>query len=319
MNAKAFALHLLRVFYKGGAWLFDHSGSFAPALARISQPVHEHLFPHSFFVNVLNPIPLEGLRIYHDGRPSYHMQLLAMGMHDRDVAGLLRDLVTPGITVLNVGANIGYFSLLSARLAGPNGTVWAFEPIPGVVEILRKNIEENGFSNQIHVVPQAVSNVSGKTRLYINPVESMLSSLFQEAAMDQLDDPHGHPAYLNCIEVACTTLDAWAAQQNWPTIDLIKIDIEGAEKLALEGMVELCRRNPHLKLIIELNIRTLRAAGATIEEFWATLQNCGFSQISMAGRSLRLVEFPADLPQILQEIRCLGNDRVNLLCEMKAA
>ena len=63
-------LYLLRVMYRAGAWVFDHSGPFAPALAGVGYTVHHRLFPHGFFTNVLNPIPLEGLCMYHDGRPS---------------------------------------------------------------------------------------------------------------------------------------------------------------------------------------------------------------------------------------------------------
>ncbi len=82
--------------------------------------------------------------------------------------------------------------------------------------------------------------------------------------------------------------------------------------------MELGRRNPQLKLIIELNPKALSAAGATVEEFWRALERCGFNDISMAGRALRRIEFPADMPTILEEIRRLGNDRVNLFCRMTA-
>jgi len=325
MRSTSSTLALLRAAHRAGAWVFDHSGPFAPVLARLGYVVHDRLFPHAFFVNLLNPIPLEGLRIHHEGRPSYHVQMLAMGMHDREVVRLLKEFVGADMRVLDVGAHLGYFSLLSARLAGPGGTVWAFEPSSNMVVLLRENIRENGFDRQIHVVPQAVSNTSGHAILHVDPAESMLSRLCGDADT-RLDftahlgaTPRApHPGAVTRMAVECTTLDAWAAQQNWPAVDLIKLDIEGFEKSALEGMVELGRRNPTMKLIVELNPKALSRAGATIEEFWGALQNCGFRKISMAGRALQRVEFPADAPKILREIRRLGNDRVNLLCEMDA-
>jgi hypothetical protein len=70
-------------------------------------------------------------------------------------------------------------------------------------------------------------------------------------------------------------------------------------------------------LIVELNIRTMAAAGVSVVQFWNALTNCGFGHISMAGRTLRPVEFPRDLELIQREIRRQGNDRVNLLCEKR--
>ncbi len=181
MRSTNSVLYLLRAMYRAGAWVFDHSGRFAPALAGIGYTVHHRLFPHGFFTNVLNPIPLEGLRMYHDGRPSYHVQMLAMGMHDREVVRLLKECVTPGMQIVDVGAHLGYFSLLSASLAGRGGTVWAFEPSPAMVGILRKNIAANGLERQIHVVPQAVSHARGTATFCIDATESMLSGVRPDA------------------------------------------------------------------------------------------------------------------------------------------
>ncbi len=302
------AVAALRAAHVAGAWIFDHSGPLAPAVARLGGPLHQRLFPHAFFAGSLNPFHVDGLLLYHEGRPSYHVQLMAMGMHDRDVARLLEHAIRPRATILDVGAHIGYFALLSARLTGPTGRVWAFEPNPRLFEILVKNIAENGFGRQIFAVPQAVGSVPGPAVLYVNPTESMLSSLCSHAAR------HGSP-WAASEEVSCTTLDAWSAERGWPDVDVIKIDVEGLEAAVLRGMTELARRNPHLQIIVELNIRTLAAAGVAVSEFWQALRTCGFSQAFLpVSEGLRAVEFPRDLPLIEREIRRLGNERVNLLC-----
>ncbi|MDQ3929139.1 MAG: FkbM family methyltransferase [Chloroflexota bacterium] len=321
MGGTSLAFYVLRALYRSGAWLFDRSGPLAPTLAQISDVAHTRLLSRSFVMNTPNPVEIAGLRIYHDGRPSYHLQMLAMGTHDRDVVSLLDTFVKPGMTVLDVGAHFGYFSLLSARLSGPEGTVWAFEPVPHVVRLLARNIEANNFGGRIHVVPRAVSNTPGRTTIYVNLAESMTSTLYPGAAtMDtpakQRVNAGSNRPRLRPIEVVCTSLDEWAARQNWPRVDIVKIDIEGAEEAALRGMVQMSKRNPRLKLIVEFNPKTLTAAGVSIGAFWKALQGCGFIRIWMAGPPLRLVDFPADLPRVLQEIRRLGNDRVNLLCEM---
>jgi FkbM family methyltransferase len=314
-------LDWLRTIYQIGAWLFNHSGPLAPRLARWGYPLSSYLFRLPFLGKKPNPVLVNDFYIYHRGIDSYHMQLLAMGMHDRDVDLLLRKTVTTGMTIVDVGAHLGYFSLLSAYLSGPHGTVWAIEPLPQIVELLRLNIEANGYSQQIHVINTAVGNSNGKALFYVGLADAMLSSLWQDAALtvEYLRNRSGNPRYsselVDCIEVECTTLDTWAAARNWPIVDLVKMDIEGAEIAALEGMREVKRRNPGLKLITELNIRTLQITGATIEDFWSALQSCGFNSFWMAGRNLVHVEFPSDWSRIQQEIRRLGNDRVNLLCE----
>jgi len=307
----------VQTIYRVGAWLFDHSGPLAPRLARLGHPLSNYLFRHLFLGKERNPLAVNNFFIYHNGIDSYHMQLLAMGMHDRDVDLLLRKAVTAGMTILDVGAHLGYFSLLSAHLSGPHGTVWAFEPLPRIVELLRMNIEANGYSQQIHVISSAVSNSTQKVLFYVGSVDSMLSSLWQDAAMtaEYLRNQPDSKEFVDCIEVECTTLDIWAAARNWPNVDLVKLDIEGAEIVALEGMRELKRRNPHLKLIIELNMRTLPITGATVEDFWDALQRCGFNSFSMVERGLVHVQCRRNWSGIQREIGRSGNDRVNLLCE----
>jgi FkbM family methyltransferase len=301
-------LGALRAAHTAGAWVFDRSGPLAPALARLGNPLHDRLFPHWFFVHCLNPFPLDGFRLHHEGRPSYHMQLMAMGMHDRDVVRLLERAIAPGATILDVGAHVGHFSLLSAKLAGPTGRVWAFEPNPRLFRLLLKNVEENGFGGRILADPHAVAGLTGTAQLYVNPSESMLSSLCSDAARD------GSVA-VRAAEVPCTTLDDWAAEHGWPRVDVVKIDVEGLEAAVLRGMTELARHNPELRLIVELNMRTLAAAGVTVNDFWAALHACGLDTTFISNAAgLRAVEFPRDLPVIQREIRRLGNDRVNLLC-----
>ena len=87
----------------------------------------------------------------------------------------------PGMIVVDVGANVGYFSLLAAELVGSSGKVYAFEPEPGNNGILQQNIEINSLSN-IQVEEMAGSDNSGVADLYLSELDSGSHSLFGDAA-----------------------------------------------------------------------------------------------------------------------------------------
>lgn len=256
-----------------------------------------------------DPLIVDGFRLNHGLRLPRWVHDLSS--YEPEVTRLFNDLVKPGMTVLDVGANIGYFSLLAARLVGETGTVWAFEPAPHVLDLLRRNVQENGYEQRIHVVPHAVGNTCGTARLYANLTAHFLCSLYETTSRHPFEE-----GQYDAFDVTCTSLDAWAAEQGWPPIDLVKMDVEGAEKAALEGMVELSRRNPRLKLIVEFSVRHIRAAGSTVDEFSDALHDCGFGRIASIDGGLRVFDMPADVPALLRErYRRSGVLRLNLLCE----
>jgi hypothetical protein len=112
--------------------------------------------------------------------------------------------------------------------------------------------------------------------------------------------------------VETITLDDFFAGEGWPPVHLIKMDIEGAEKLALEGMMELSARNPDLKLILEFSPGTQRAASVTPEELFDTLATLGFRKFFAIKGGLQPLAIPEDIPRL---VRLAGDGYVNLLCE----
>ncbi len=109
-----------------------------------------------------------------------------------------------------------------------------------------------------------------------------------------------------------TTLDGFFAAEGWPPVHLIKMDIEGAEKLALEGMRKLVARAPNLKLIMEFAPVVQRAAGVSSEELFDTLSSLGFQKFSVIRHSLEGLSMPDDITRL---VRMLGDSHINLLCE----
>lgn len=305
---------LYTVVVRWSGWLMMHSGPLTPALLRGAARLHTWVIRRSYSGARQNPLPVDGLWLYHSGHPVL-AHLMANGLFEPHVTRLIKTLLRPGMTVVDVGANIGYYSLLAARLVGEQGAVWAFEPAPSLADLLTRSIAENGYEGRVHVIPAAVGDVSGAATLHVNVAEPFLSSLYDETPENSRGG-RAHDGRIELVEVRRTTLDDWAAAHGWPAVDLVKIDIEGGEKPALEGMAELSRRNPHLKLIIEFNVTALRSAGVTPTKFFATLQARGFNRVSVIGERPRVLDLPGDIAWLLREIpRRIPGDSVNLLCE----
>jgi FkbM family methyltransferase len=152
------------------------------------------------------------------------------GDAEPEVQRALQEFVEPGQVVYDVGANIGFFTLLLARLVGPGGRVFAFEPMPENAVALRHNVALNGLAN-VTVVQKAVSSESGTAQLLLSP-HSAFHSLDLEGASkrDVLGPKSGE------ISVETITLDEFVAEDPVRVPDLIKLDVEGAEVIALEGM-----------------------------------------------------------------------------------
>ena len=150
---------------------------------------------------------------------------------------LVKERIKKGDRVLDIGANIGYFTLIFADLVGPEGKVYAFEPDPANLALLKKNLEINGFDNVV-VVPLAVSDRMGRIPFYLSP--------------DNLGDHTVYPVGRDrkVIFVDSGRLDDYFKDIDGK-IDFIKMDIQGAEAKALEGMQNLLKNNSAIKLLME--------------------------------------------------------------------
>lgn len=183
--------------------------------------------------------------------------------------------VEKGNVVVDVGANIGYYTLLFARQVGESGRVHAFEPDPGNFGILQKNIELNGYRNVV-ACRKAVGAATGTAKLYVNP----------EYPADQRI--YASPAKRDSIDIETTKLDDYFAQIATP-IDVIKMDVQGSEYGALLGMEGVLAKNPQVTLVTEFWPYGLKHAGAGPEAFLDFLFSRGFevSEIEEAGGAVR--------------------------------
>ncbi len=193
--------------------------------------------------------------------------------------GVLIANLRPGDTMVDLGANIGYYSLVAAAIVGDSGSVYAFEPDPGNFELLQRNIARNGFE-RIHARNIAVSDGRGETRLFLSADNQGDHRVY--ASGDEEARGRGH------VDVECVDFDSFAEAEG-VSPDLIKIDTQGAEAAILRGMRRVAeRRRGRLKMLVEFWPYGLRKAGSSPEEMLSILEGFGMrlSAIDNEARSL---------------------------------
>lgn len=166
-----------------------------------------------------------------------------------------KEMIKSGMTVLSIGACVGYYALVAARLVGPEGKVYAFEPYPEAFGLLEKNVERSGYKN-IVAINKAVTDSVGFAKLYLldtNPLANSLSKT-REA--------------VKCIDVPTTTLDGFFGDEK---IDVIRSVAEGADILIVRGMDKVIKNNPNLKMQVEVDPSSLEGLGYSLEEYMGTL------------------------------------------------
>jgi FkbM family methyltransferase len=190
--------------------------------------------------------------------------------YERFETELFKKQVRKGMTVLDIGAHIGYYTLLAANLVGENGRVVAFEPHPHNFTMLEKNVKINEYKNAV-LVQKAVSDKSGHIDLFLSEYGT-LHSLLQVGKKS--------------IVVEAVTLDDFFDKDY--KVDVIKIDVEGAEMLALLGANKVITANGNLKIFTEFVPERLKRLGFLPEEYLNKLTGYGFKLWNINNRRKQL-------------------------------
>lgn len=183
------------------------------------------------------------------------------GEFESTTTAIVKKILKPGDTAVDIGANIGYFSLLFSQCVGSSGQVFSYEPVPGLASILRNNAELNGF-DRITLSNLALSDHDGHALFHVGPEDnSGLSSLRQ---------PRGSTVM---FDVKLARFDKMFNDSN--NIALVKIDVEGAELAVLRGMKEyLCHRRPYI--LIEVTDKFLKEMGDDEQGLLAFMLSFGY-------------------------------------------
>jgi len=229
--------------------------------------------------------------------------LLKYGIYEDRTTDIFKNSIKADMSVIDIGANIGYYALIAARLAGSTGKVYAFEPEPDNYSLLVKNISLNNYAN-ITPVRKAVSDRTGRARLFTDKIDFGRHSLSSDTTIRRG----------RVINVETTTLDEFFTDRiGNRKADIIKMDAEGAEGLIIEGAEKILKNK--LKIFMEFFPRGLRNMGTDPLELLRGLQDRGF-KIKMAIDEIRKCLRHEDLPEmieLLETAKC--GEAVNLLLE----
>lgn len=226
--------------------------------------------------------------------------------HEPGTVALLQKLLRPGDVAIDAGAHIGLLSLPMARMVQPNGRVIAIEPNPRSLECLRRTLEVNLLSHLADLVEAAASDADGSTEFHLG-VNSMMGSLVLT------DDPTRNAT------VQTVRLDSIIPSGS--TVDLVKIDVEGAELQVINGMRRIIDDNPEIVLIAEYGPAHLKRIGVTAQAWVGALHEVGFDRIWAVNEESGTCS-PIDvdgLDQLTETVNLLcsraANPRIRAVCE----
>lgn len=181
---------------------------------------------------------------------------MATGQYEPETVALLPRFVPSGATCIDVGAQTGFFTLHMARLAGPTGRVYAFEPFPQSLNLLEKNVRENRLSESVRLMPNACSSTDGTLRF-------IEASGMLVAARD---------SDTNVRSVRVVRVDDVVDRP----VAFVKLDAEGHEPAVLQGMTRILAKDRPV-ILTEVNEYWLRRAGSSGREYMNILESYGYA------------------------------------------
>ena len=210
-----------------------------------------------------------GLTFECDLRNSLAREVYFTGQYEPQETALIEALVKPGQTFVDIGAHWGYFTLIAAQKVSSSGRVIAIEADPRLFKTLSQNIRENGLANidAIHVAAAAGSGVLRMAGYKEHEENWGISRLLGAAATG--DDP-------DVFDVATASIDSLLDERGVTKVDVLKMDIAGAEALALRGMEAGLRAGRYRSMVIEFHPLALPDFGSSVGSLVDLLTGFGY-------------------------------------------
>ncbi len=191
---------------------------------------------------------------------SIHKQLICDGVREKKSTEIMQKFIQPDDVILELGANIGYYVLIESKILSEKGHIYAVEPGPENVKLLKKNIELNNVKN-IDVFHMAMSNEKGTAKLYIGPACNLHSLIGTTGVADE-----------QYVEVETDTVDNFLKEKR--PVTFLRMDIEGYETEIIDGMRETLK-SPQLKRFF-VEIHPHRVSSEKMLNFLKKLLEYGF-------------------------------------------
>jgi len=207
-----------------------------------------------------------------DGRkihigPDYIYWPIHLGLDfEPEATSVVRRVVQPGDTVLDIGANYGWYTTLFAQLVGDTGHVHAFEPVPSTFERLTEHLQINHFLDRVFSNRSAVGENVGEIDIHV--FEELSHSRSSISILDQ--------DRFTSFKAPITDVDAYLETHSTTKVDFLKCDVEGSELMVLKGAQQLLQSTEAPVVLIELNDETSEAFGYTTSDIESYLREMGY-------------------------------------------
>lgn len=186
--------------------------------------------------------------------------LFLNGIREPECTKIMKQELKKGMTIVEIGANIGYYALMEASIIGDKGKIYAIEPFPSNFDLLKKNVELNSYNDIVELHQLAISSETGKTKLYVSDKHNLANMLESDAD--------------GFVEVPTKTFDEFIAGKQMP--DMIRMDIEGFEYYILDGMKKTMDKCKSCKMFIEVHPYQMYEKGLDYKKPLQTLFDFGF-------------------------------------------
>lgn len=199
----------------------------------------------------------------------------------------LRSFVPPGTTVIDVGANIGFFALQFAEWAGREGRVLAIEPEDRNIRLLRHRAAQHGCLDRVEIIEAAADEKDGPLLLAVNEIHPGDHRVSEQGG----------------IPISGRSIDEIIDERSLPPVSLIKIDVQGAEMRVLRGARRtLVRDRPYL--FVEIDDAALTKSGSSTREVSEFFSSLGYECLVHRGEWVRIDSLADDEPRRLQRGYC---------------
>jgi FkbM family methyltransferase len=187
---------------------------------------------------LVNARLLNGMKVVVPWNDHVGGSIYSQGYYEKSTLTLIEKLLEPNMVFIDVGGHIGQYTLVASAIVGDGGQVHSFEPDPDTFRLLSLNVKSNHCGN-VHINPVGLFSEEGTKRFYL--------ATTRDIGSNSLAEPSNYAG--DFLDITCTTLDKYVEKNKVSKIDLIKIDVEGAEHHMLRGASNLLQQRKPVMII----------------------------------------------------------------------